>query len=319
MRALALLGPTATDDDVAPFRLPGVELDIAQHVGTADAALVFGGDGTVHRHLPALNQTQTPLLVVPAGSGNDFARALGLRSAAQALETWRGFVAGKIQPHSVDLGTIVSSVASEPVVARAPRSRADRGDETSRAGESPASTQASTPSHLFCCVGGAGLDADANRRANAQPRWLRAHGGYLLAIAQAFLALRRTRARVVAVSVEGETLLDFEEPAALVAFANAPSYGGGLRIAPAARLDDGKLELVFVRARNRFVLAWKARKLRTGEHIGLPEIEYARIARMTLACDPPREVYADGEYVGRTPIEVSVLPRALRVITPAIV
>jgi diacylglycerol kinase (ATP) len=281
MRALAILGPNTAERDVVPFRLSGVEMAISDHVAQADAVLVFGGDGTVHRHLAELQQTQTPLLVTPAGSGTDFARALGLGTSSLALAAWKRFVAGGGNVRAIDLGVIAAAAAE-------PRS--------------------------FCCVAGAGLDADANRRANALPRWLRSHGGYLLAAAFSLLAYRRFHARLRAESAQGEVLLDFAEAAALVAMANAPSYGGGLRIAPAARLDDGKLELVFLRARNRFLLAWKARKLRTGEHIGLPEVEYARFARLALDCDPARDVYADGELVGRTPITVWVAPRALRVI-----
>src|SRR5258708_5104796 len=59
-----------------------------------DAILIFGGDGTVHRHLPALVRLQLPVLVVPAGSGNDFARALNLRSIRDAVLAWRKFAAG---------------------------------------------------------------------------------------------------------------------------------------------------------------------------------------------------------------------------------
>ena len=50
--------------------------------GSADAILIFGGDGTIHRHLAQLVKLQIPVLVVPRGSGNDFARALKLRSIA---------------------------------------------------------------------------------------------------------------------------------------------------------------------------------------------------------------------------------------------
>src|SRR5947209_16893671 len=97
MRAIALLGPAAAARDIAPFRLESVDLSPADEVAPVDAALVFGGDGTVHRHLARLRATQTPLLVVPTGSGNDFAHALGLRSPASALAVWRKFVAGEVQ------------------------------------------------------------------------------------------------------------------------------------------------------------------------------------------------------------------------------
>src|SRR5207237_8806355 len=57
----------------------------------ADAILICGGDGTVHRHLPQLVPLQIPVLVVPTGSGNDFARALNLRSVRDSLNAWKRF------------------------------------------------------------------------------------------------------------------------------------------------------------------------------------------------------------------------------------
>ena len=60
----------------------------------ADVILLFGGDGTVHRHLGQLVRLGLPVLVVPAGSGNDFARALGLRRVRDSLAAWRKFCGG---------------------------------------------------------------------------------------------------------------------------------------------------------------------------------------------------------------------------------
>src|SRR6266550_3866331 len=100
----------------------------------ADAILIFGGDGTIHRHLPALVRLNLPVLIVPAGSGNDFARAFNLRSIRDSVQAWRGFESGGLQVQAVDLGVIT-----------------------------PAATPAQ--SHYFCCVAGCGLDSAAARRA----------------------------------------------------------------------------------------------------------------------------------------------------------
>jgi hypothetical protein len=53
--------------------------------------LVFGGDGTIHRHLSRLVKLGLPVLVIPAGSGNDFARALGFRRVRDSPAAWRRF------------------------------------------------------------------------------------------------------------------------------------------------------------------------------------------------------------------------------------
>ena len=90
MRAVALLGPNADMNDVAPFAAAGkIAIATATSIGAADVALIFGGDGTVHRHLRSLVETAIPTLIVPMGSGNDFARALGLKTRDRSMAAWR--------------------------------------------------------------------------------------------------------------------------------------------------------------------------------------------------------------------------------------
>src|SRR5580698_5630440 len=94
MRAAAILGLGCSAKNLKPFQagnnvewrmgMPASELE-------ADVILLFGGDGTVHRHLGQLVRLGLPVLVVPAGSGNDFARALGLGRVRDSLEAWRKF------------------------------------------------------------------------------------------------------------------------------------------------------------------------------------------------------------------------------------
>jgi diacylglycerol kinase family enzyme len=80
MIAAALLHPDVSPRVVDRFRGSGVEIRIQDHLegsSNLSAAFIFGGDGTVHRHLPQLHEKETPTLVVPAGSGNDFAKSIG--------------------------------------------------------------------------------------------------------------------------------------------------------------------------------------------------------------------------------------------------
>ena len=289
MRAVALLGLTSTENDVAAFRLAGVDLSVAEQPGPVDAALIFGGDGTVHRHLRKLQTLQVPLLVVPTGSGNDFAHSLGIRTVGDALAAWKKFVAGQGNVRAIDLGAI------EPL-------------------QVPNSPDA-VP-QLFCCVGGVGLDSDANRRANKMPRWMRRRGGYLLAALLAILGKQHLRIRAKASTPAGEPLLDADEEAELMVFANASAYGDGLLIAPGAKLDDGKLDLVYARRMSRLRLLRVAPTVLRGTHIGLSEVWFARGPEVTVESDPPRMIYADGEPVCETPVKVTVIPKALRVIVP---
>src|SRR5437763_5165096 len=109
MRAAVIFGLGTSARSLDPFRsgsatewIDGVPASDSD----ADAVLIFGGDGTIRRHLPILVRLGLPVLVVPLGSGNDFARALGLKSVRDSKRTWRAFESGKIQAQQIDLGLI---------------------------------------------------------------------------------------------------------------------------------------------------------------------------------------------------------------------
>ena len=103
----------------------------------------------------------------------------------------------------------------------------------------------------------------------------------------------------------------------VVAFANTPTYGGGIRIAPQALLDDGRLEICVVARMARLRLLRLFPAVFSGRHLKLPEVNYFQADRLRIETDEPLDVYADGEYVCRTPIEVNVERAALQVIVPA--
>ncbi len=314
MRALAILGPAASSRHLRPFEHEGWDLslapslvpDLASTTASADAVLIFGGDGAVHRQLPHLARTGIPLLVVPCGSGNDFARALGLRTPADSLAAWQHFCAGRGNVRDVDLGVITPEAA-----------------EDGRATQAQLATRNSDLATLFCCIAGLGVDADANRRANAMPPWLRARGGYALAALAAILTFR-PQTIAVTIPVAGRPGFSMSQSSMMqssiswmLAFANAPNYGGGMRIAPRAQLDDGLLDLVRIRDAGRFRLLRCLHQVYSGTHVLLPEVEYLRAAEARIESDPPLPVYADGEPVALTPITIRIAPRALRVIIPA--
>jgi len=288
VRALAILGPRATEHDLATFRTAATEITLAENLTqvAADVVLLLGGDGTVQRHLAALVQTQIPLLVIPAGSANDFARALGLRSMKDALRAWQEFLAGGNNVRNVDLGVMEF------------------------AGEGARATKRLM---YFSCALGAGVDAEVAQRVNSVPGWLRAHGGYFLVAIPALLRFQARRITVTATLADGKQRT-FAEPGILAAAANAPWYGHGMRIAPEAELDDGLLEFCFVRDVGKLRLLRLFPKVYRGGHIGLQEVEYFRAERVRIESDVPLAVHADGEPLGQTPVEVSVARQALLVI-----
>ncbi|HXM19820.1 MAG TPA: diacylglycerol kinase family protein [Terriglobales bacterium] len=297
MRAAVIFGPGCSAKDLKPFQENSEAtwlIDLPATSSEADAILIFGGDGTVHRHLAQLVKLRLPVLVVPCGSGNDFARALNLRGVQDSLAAWRRFSSGGGNVRTIDLGVITPLITDRQA-----------------AGESAAP-------RYFCCVGGVGLDGEIARRANQLPRWLRAHGGYGLSLLPALLRFVPVSMKI---SVPGAELLDTfvarsTKPIIVAAFANAPAYGGGMKIAPQAKLDDGALDVCVIHNMNKLKLCCLFPTIYFGRHLRIPQVEYFQTERLRLETEDPLDVYADGEYVSRTPIEVSIAREALRVVIP---
>jgi diacylglycerol kinase (ATP) len=294
MRVAIIFGVGSSERDLKVFQKDCAaewRIGLPANSPEADAILIFGGDGTLHRHLSRLVELGLPVLVVPCGSGNDFARALELRSRRRALRAWRDFSKSPRNVRQIDLGVIT------PL-----------GDLTIDAIQSR--------QRYFCCVGGVGLDSEVARRANRLPRWLRAHGGYVLCVLGAlagFAPFRMTLSLPDAVDSHA-AVTRRDQSTILAAFANAPAYGGGMKIAPTARLEDGKLDLCVVRDSDKFKLFCLFPTVYFGRHLNLKEVDSFRAPRLQIETDRPLDVYADGEYVCQTPIEVRVAPKALRVI-----
>jgi diacylglycerol kinase (ATP) len=98
------------------------------------------------------------------------------------------------------------------------------------------------------------------------------------------------------------------------AIANAPNYGGGLRIAPEARLDDGVLDICVVEPISRPAVLPLYARLRRGRHLRMPCVRYFRAGRVQLRGPADAELWGDGELVGRLPLEIRLEHAALRVL-----
>ena len=275
--------------DLRPFQQGSVEwvMGLPSEPAELDAILIFGGDGTVHRNLSALVKLGLPVLVVPAGSGNDFARALGLMRVRDSLAAWRRFVSGGKNVRTIDLGSIT------------PLSNVEEGKTV-----------------YFSCAAGVGLDREIARRANALPRWLRAHGGYALSQPAALLHFRPFLLTLNTFSNGTPRQVSTEMRNAVTAaiFANAPFYGGGMKIAPRANMEDGQLDVCIIGDISKLKLASVFPSVYFGRHVAIREVEYFPIERTRVETDPPLDVGADGEYICRTPVEIGIAKCALRVI-----
>jgi diacylglycerol kinase family enzyme len=314
--------------------LPGVTLFSGNELDPTDqpdAALIFGGDGTVHRHLGGLALKQIPTLIVPLGSANDFARSIGIESVAKALAAWKRFCHAGDNIRAIDLGTIEpldetnddaplawqgESLESLHFVPDGPRhdlpQMGDRIMQSQLRRLSEAEREVARTT-FFACIAGTGLDAAVNRLTLRQPPWLRAHGGYVFALLQVLRGFQPPHI-TLSVEVDGRWQSRLDEPGFLIAAGNGPQYGHGMRLTHQAQLDDGLLDVCFVRPLGKLRLLHLFRLVYRGGHIGLEEVEYFRASRVRIRTEPVTEVFADGEYICPTPVELGVRRNALGVL-----
>jgi diacylglycerol kinase (ATP) len=152
----------------------------------------------------------------------------------------------------------------------------------------------------------AGFDALVNERANRM-RWPRGPRRYDLAV---LIEMVRPRPRLYALEMDG-TSRTFE--GTLVAVGNCASYGGGMRIAPAADPADGLLDVIIAEPLGRAALARLKPRLRHGTHVTDPRVTTFRARQVRLHADGIIG-YADGERIGPLPLEVTCVPGAVRLL-----
>jgi len=154
-----------------------------------------------------------------------------------------------------------------------------------------------------------------SRRANALPRWLRGHGGYALTLAPTIFRFAPFPMKIMTADDAGLWTMRSDQPTILAAFANTAIYGGGMKIAPHALMDDGQLDVCVVGGVGPFQLACMFPTVYFGRHLRIREVNYFQAARIRVETDRQLDMYADGEYVCRTPVEVNVQRGALKVLT----
>ena len=237
-----------------------------------------GGDGSVNDVIHGImdaglaDTRDVTLAVLPQGTGNDWARSLGItRDPAQIA---RVLAAGRTMLH--DVGAI---------------------DFPDTGG----------PRRWFINVSGAGYDAWVTEHV---PRPVPSAFTYL---GIALRGLARYRAPEFSITagdarLEGRMLLAF--------VANAQFCGNRMHVVPVARMDDGLLDVLAVRELSLLQALPKLGKLYAGRILGDRAVRHLRAARVRIETRPEAVIQADGQIVGRTPAEFSLLGKALRVIVP---
>src|SRR5829696_8535811 len=263
-----------------------------------EAVIVVGGDGTLSEAaegffefnddtdvLPAAINPSATLAILPAGTGDDFAR--GLHGSRASLQKWIDTVIDQKNP-------------ARPIDVLYGRCNGY---------EKP-----------FICLNAStmGIGGETAGRVAAQGKFMRNFSGEFRFVFAAVGALAAWRERRVRVTVDGRTVGD--GPMNLVAVANALYAGGGMMLSPQARIDDGKLDVITASGLSRANVVTELSRIHTGGHVNNPKVTITQgtIARIeTLLVQDAMPLEADGNVRGVTPVQFQVLPGALRFVSSA--
>ena len=225
--------------------------------------VAFGGDGFIHEIIQHLVPRQIPLGVIPCGTGNDFARSIGVQQLSLTGQLDR--VVGN-DPQFIDLGKVGQT--------------------------------------WFAAILSSGFDALVNERANVM-RWPKGRMRYNVAMIEKIVALKAHSYRI---ALDGEFI---DVQATLVTVANGASYGGGMKICPDAKIDDGYFDVMVLAEVSRTELLKVFPKVYSGKHVGHPAVTIYRCREIEIFGSGSS--FADGEPISSLPLAATCISNALKV------
>ena len=235
---------------------------IAHHNSEVTAVAVVGGDGMVHLAIQELAGSAIPMALFPAGTGNDFARALNL-NLKDPIANLRSYL--QQPPIFVDLGKVNG--------------------------------------RFFADILSTGFDSIVNERANRM-RFITGRMKYNIAI---LLVLSTFKPKSYRFRIDA---IDFTTKAMLIAVSNGQSYGGGMKVTPDARIDDGLFDVMILGPVSKIEFLKVFPKVFSGSHIDHPAVKIVRGSTVTIEAEAI--AYADGERMGELPVTAQIAPATLR-------
>ncbi|HSK94188.1 MAG TPA: diacylglycerol kinase family protein [Candidatus Angelobacter sp.] len=238
----------------------------ADALGQHDRVVAVGGDGTIQEIVNGLLATQTGGSLGVVPVGSGNDLARSLSLPGDPAEAW-----------TAALGRVVVSV--DVLHARG----------------------ASGMERWFASAGGIGFDAQVAHAMVRRRGWQRGRAGYLVT---ALAELRHFPNRAVRIVIDDEE--PFERRILLVAITNGAYYGGGMHIAPNARVDDAWMDLCVVGDIGRLDALRQLPNLYRGRHGDHPAVEMRRARRVSIDGDPETLVHLDGEPFDGFPLRVEM-------------
>jgi YegS/Rv2252/BmrU family lipid kinase len=162
----------------------------------------------------------------------------------------------------------------------------------------------------FTSIAYVGFDGEVNKLANEGKGYFGGKLGYIICVLR---ALRKFRPFKIEMTIDGRSI---RERVMMVTIANAPFYGGGMKIAPQAIMNDGVLDICIVKEISKWELLRQFPKVFKGTHITHPRIMMTSGRRISLVSNESREIFADGEYVGNLPAECTIGKQTIQILLP---
>jgi YegS/Rv2252/BmrU family lipid kinase len=283
------------------LRRAGVAYDVHQTTAPDDATtaaraalasgytrvVAVGGDGTLNEVVNGFFQPDgtaiNPAAVVgllPSGTGGDFRRTAGLPTTPAQLAT----ILRVNHTRRIDLGRI-------------------RYDD------------ATTPARQFINIADCGVGGEVVARVNASGSKGGGVRGTAVFLGISIRALTTFGGRPVRLTLDGEVIeMDVQN----VVVANGCCFGGGMRIAPDAQLDDGVFDVVVLPALGRVRTLAAMPSVYRGRHIRQPGVLVRRAStvRVEPLDDRPLLFDIEGEQIGRAPATLTCLPAAIALCAP---
>ncbi|MDE0013697.1 MAG: diacylglycerol kinase family lipid kinase [Candidatus Poribacteria bacterium] len=253
--------------------------------------IACGGDGTLHEVVNGIASIPDVVLgVLPCGRGNDFAAAIGIPLKPEAA-----------------IENLLSGTATRVDLGRCYQKSTIGGISESRAVET---NSESRTEHYFTTIATCGYDAEVSRRAAKGTPLFTGTASYAYAAVETLFYYEPP-----SVHLEGE-FGAYEGPLLLAATGITNRYGGGFKIVPNARIDDGLFDVCIIRPVSELTVLRLMVTLFWGGHVSHPAVSIHRTRTLTIETETPLLLYADGEPMCETPVTIEIIKGGLVVMSP---
>lgn len=240
--------------------------------------IAAGGDGSLNEAANALAHSEVALATLPTGTANVWARQIGMPISAPL--------------YGAQLADAARSICTGGI----------RPIDLGRTNE-----------RYFLLWSGAGLDAYVTTKIEPRPPWVKRWGaaGYGLRALWHAVQYRGT-----AMTIEIDDQAPWRDRALMILISNIQLYAGIVRPSPEARVDDGWLDVCIFQGTSFAYTARHFISIAVGRSAQNPQLVNLRGRHIRVSARQPVAVHVDAEPIGVTPIDVQVIPRALRVNVP---